>query len=314
MNPQDGSPAPQDPVAPVTPTPEAPIDYSNPNDLDFELSEEQEQKFVDEILKTGDYTTPAKEPEAPVAPVVEPVVAPVAPVEPPVEPVKPDEPVVLADPKTDDLWIEVEQTVVDDLGDETTKTVKLVYDPKDPGAFIPDDFTAKNTKQLADIMEAKADMAKLYGERQAEFDTAKAAEDQTGQEKAIIDGWNREIEDLVNAGILEAPKLKPTDQGYNEDPAVVKTEAVFKFMVEQNAKRVESGLSPIGSFGTAFTLYEKDAAVIAEAEAKKQADLDTKTAGAMVGGGSAASGGSPEPKAYVAGSHNNIWSVEVPDA
>lgn len=316
---EDGSPVPQEPVAPVVPErvkEEETPDYSNPNDLDFEMSEEQEKEYVEQILKSGNYTPEEKsEPEKPAEPVKEEPKTPEAPVVP--EPVK-EEPKVeipaeITVPQTDDLWIEVEKVVTDDLGEEKIETVKLTYDPGDPSSFIPDDFTAKNTKQLAEIMDAKNEMAVLYKERQAEFDTVKAADDAKGQEKALLDSWDQEIADLIKSGVLEEPKAKLGDADYLKDPSILKTEEVFKFMAAKNEERVKNNEPVIRSFSLALSMYQNDADRKAAEEKKKQDDADTKKKGALVGGGSAASGGSPEPKAYKAGSHNSIWSVPVED-
>lgn len=325
MQPQDGLPAPQtDPVAPALSTDDAPIDapvdppdYANPNDLDFEMTPEQEADYVEQILKTGNYEpsepkTP--EPVTPPAPAPTPE-APAAAVVPAPEPAKED-PAPAAEltaPQTDDLWIEVEQVTVDELGDEKTETIKLVFDPSDPSSFIPDDFTAKSTKQLADIMDAKAEMAKLYEERKGDFTAQSAAKAHEAKEAELLASWDQEINDLQKSGVLATPKLSPTDKDYATDPAVVKTNDVYAFMAKENLRRTEAGESPIQSFSLAFTMYENDAKRLADVEAAKQAELNTKKAGAMVGGGSAASGGSPEPKVYKAGSHHNIWSIPVED-
>jgi len=312
---EDGSTA--TPIQPETPA--APEVSTNPNELEFEMTPEQEQDFVNQILDDGDYTPPVPDkpaddtpnPDAPETPETPPT--PEKPAEQPPEEKVEDKPADIPAPQTDDLWVEVERVVVDDLGEETTETVKLVYDPADPSSFIPDDFQAKSTKQLADIMDAKAEMAKLYEDRKGEFDQAETAKTVAQQEKDMIAGWDREIEDLVKSGVMDAPKLKPDEAGYKEDPAVAKTEAVFDFLEKQNNERVKNGIAPITSFALAYTMFEKETATQAAAEAEKKDEEDTKLKGAMVGGGSAASGGTAEQRAYVAGSHNNIWDIPVED-
>lgn len=311
---EDGSPAinPEAPKAPETP------DYSNPNDLDFELTPEQEQDFVNQILDSGDYsppkpadvTPPAGGDDAKPTPPAPEVPAPV--VDEPKNP-KPADDSEVTSPQSDDLWIEVEQTIEDELGETTTKTVKLVYDPNDPSSFIPDDFTAKNTKQLAEIMDAKNEMAGIYKGRQADFDKVEAGKNAEQQEKNLISTWDAEIADLIKSGIMEAPKLKQGDEGYDKDLSVVKTDAVFQFLTEQNDARAKEGIAPITSFALAYTMFENSEAKKAADAAEKKDEEDTKLRGSMVGGGSAASGGTAEQKAYTAGSHNNIWSVPVED-
>lgn len=297
------------PIVAADNQPEAPVS-NNPNELGFEMTAEQEQEYVNQILANGDYQAPEPEapvvPEVPVAPVVETPPAPEAPV-------VPETPTETTAPQSDDLWVEVDRVVTDDLGEETVETVKLVYDPNDPSSFIPDDFTAKSTKQLAEIMEAKAEMAKLYGDRQAEFDKVESDKTAASQHKSILDGWNAEIKDLIDSGILEAPKLKEGEEGYNADPSVMKTEEVYKFMAEKNLERAKDGIAPIASFGLAYTMFENDATRKAEAEAEKKDNEETKLKGAMIGGGSAASGGTADQAAYVSGSHKSIWDVPVAD-
>lgn len=305
---QDGSlAAPQEPVAPVNDAPvaEEPTDYSSPDDIEFELTPEQEQDYVNQILNEGTYTPPAVEPVVEESVVEEPVVTPPT-AEPVVEPPKPatETPEEIAAPQSDDLWIEVEQTTIDDLGDEVTTVVKLAYDPSDPSSFIPDDFTAKSTKQLAEIMEAKAEMAKIYGDRQAEYDSAQSVKDGEAKAQLQLAAWDTEIKDLVEAGVI--PSQEEDADAYTE-----KTDAVFKFMLEENNKRMSEGRPVITAFGTAYTMYENNEAVKAAREAEKQEIIDTKTKGGMIGGGSASSGGAPQKQAYVAGSARNIWDIKI---
>lgn len=311
MDPKDSAPAaPQEPVAPVTPAPEAPVvtppeEVANPNELETELTEEQEQDFVKQILESGDYEEPVKTPEPPVAtpPVAEPPKDEPPVVDPPKDPT-PEPPVEIPEPQTDDLWIEVEKVVTDDLGEETTELVKLVFDPNDPGSFIPDDFQAKNTKQLSEIMDAKTEMANLYAGRRADFDTAQETKTNETKQQEQLDTWDAEVADLVDAGALPDPKD-------DKDKFTEKTDAVYAFMTEENTKRKEDGRPLLLSFGTALTKYENSEAVKAAAAEEAQEIKDTKLKGGMIGGGSAASGGSAEPQAYKSGSHKNIWDVPV---
>lgn len=312
----NSSPASPEPVAPVTPPADDKPNYQTRDDLDFEMTAEEEKSYVDEILKTGANsdvpTEPEKEvvtPPAPVAPEIPPVTPPVVP--PVVEPEKPVEPKVTEPIKTDDLFIEVEQVTTDDLDDEKVEKIKLVYNPANPKAFVPDDFVAKNSKQLADILEAKQEMASLYNERKEAFDKVESGKVSDQADQARLQGWDNEIKDLIDSGILETPKVEKTDPKYAEDPAVVKTEAVFGFMADENKKRSESGTPLITSFGTAFTLYTNSETVKAEAEAKAKEIADTKAKGALIGGGTPSSSGTVEPKAYKAGSARNIWDVPV---
>lgn len=299
-------------VTDTTPVVDTPPDYSSPNDLTFEMTAEQEAEYVKQVLETGNYTAPVE--AVPEIPPAVPTPAPTQPVAPPVpEPTPPPvvTPAETTTPQTDDLWVEVEQVTVDDLGEETTKTVKLVYDPSDPSSFIPDDFTAKSTKQLADIMDAKAEMARLYGERQSEYDTKLATEQQQTTQDNMIKGWDTEISDLIDSGLIPKPKVEVGDPNYAKDPSVELTTKVFEYMTGENNDRVANGKPVITSFGTAFTLYQNDAKVKADAEAKIVKDKETKQKGAMIGGASSASARSAEVPAYKSGSHSSIWDVPI---
>lgn len=208
--------------------------------------------------------------------------------------------------QTDDLWVEVE--------DSEGKSVKLTYDPTNPASFLPDNFTFKDDKQLFEILDAKAEMANLYKERSDKFETdqeTKTTQEQAAaQEKETLASWDAEIKDLIDAGMLEAPKSKPEDKTWLQDPAVQKIDEVFKYMKAENDKRLTDGKAPIKSFGTAFNLYSHDAQVKADAEKEKKEAEITKKRGAMVGGSSAASAGGEAP-IYRRGSASNIWDVKV---
>jgi hypothetical protein len=210
--------------------------------------------------------------------------------------------------QTDDLWVEVE--------DSEGKSHKLVFDPQNPAAFLPDDFTFKNDKQLFEILDAKAEMAALYKERSDKFETEKETkttqEQAEAQRKETLASWDAEIDDLIQAGALEAPKTKPGEKGWTEDPSVQKIDAIFKYMKTENDKRIADGKTPIKSFGTAFNLYSHDEQVRAEAEKEKKEAEDTKKRGALVGGSSAASSAGDKPM-YTRGKYSDIWSVPVED-
>lgn len=310
----DSSSTAQDPAttSDVVITPDAPQEATNYHEIGTEMTAQQEQDYVNQILKSGQYEPKVEEVSKEVTPAAPPVVdRPPAPETPAVEVAKtpetpPAEAKEITSPKTDDLWIEVDRVVTDELGDETTEKIKLIYDPKDPSSFIPDDFTAKNTKQLAEIMESKSEMAAMYKDRESEYNDAQSAKDVEAQQQAQIDSWNNEVQDLVEAGVIPDPAK-------NEAKYTEKTDAVYLFMAAENNKRMEDGRAPIMSFGTAFTMYENSEAVKTAAADKVKEDADTKAKGAMVGGSSAASGGSAEPRSYIAGSHRNIWSIDVPD-
>lgn len=305
-----------EPSAPETP------DYSSPNDLDFEMSAEEEQAFVERTLgvKNVEPTPPevtpptGGEPEAPATPKVEEVV-PAEPAQPetpppaaPIEPEAPQAPTEIVAPQSDDLWIEVQ--------DSEGKDVKLVYNPDDPSSFLPDDFTFKNDKQLMDIMEAKAEMANLYKERVTEYDTevekqaadVKAAEDATNTQAQQAAAWDAEIQDLIATGQMPAPKITdPKDPNFMKDPVIQLTDNVFKFMAAQNTTRSAEDKPLLRSFTLAKTMYEAEAAKAAENDATKKANELAKARGSLVGGSSAAS--NSDAPIYIRGSARNTWEA-----
>lgn len=295
-------------------------DYSSPNDLETEMTEAEEQAFVNETLGID---TPPSEDKPVVEPVVDPVVEPATEVKPDTVPevkpetvpeVKPeDKPAELEAVQTDDLWVEAEKSVEDAEGNVTYEKIKLVYDPEDPSTFIPEDFKFKSDKQLADILEAKAEMASLYKERTSEYDQAKETQEtsksEEKQQTEQIAAWDADIENLIESGLLDQPKTKPGEENWKEDPSVKKIDAVFKFMVAENDKRKEAGKEPNRNFVLAFNQYNKSEADSEAVEAEKQKTADTKRKGALIGGGSASSGGGEKP--YVPGSYGSIHEVPV---
>jgi len=309
--------------SPATPPPaDDKPDYSSPNDLDSEMSAEEEQAFVNEQLGLGESEEAVKADDGVTPPVVETPKgeeeeathpAPVAPATEEPETPEPAKPAEIEPVKTDDLWVEVEKLVVDEEGNQSFEKVKLTFDPEDPGSFVPDDFRFKSDKQLADILEAKQEMASLYKERTSEFESKKSSEEAVKtaeqQEADKLAAWDAEVQDLIDAGIMEAPKAKVGDKGFLEDPSVKKIDAVFKYMTAQNDERAKEGKSPIQSFGTAFTMYNNDIETKVAAEAEAKANADAKAKGALVGGSSAASTGTTP--SYIAGSASNIWEIPI---
>lgn len=299
-----------------------PPDYSSPNDLDFEMTAEEEKAFVDETLGLSggkkDETIAGDESKNKPADTTNDRSTEDSGGEsgsestdngrpnPPIVTAEPEKPAVeLIVPTSDDLWIEVENA--------DGEKVKLEFDPSDPSSFLPDDFTFKSDKQLADILEAKMEMANLFKDRTAEYEKSQEAnqEIKTAEQKQAdtLAGWDAEIELLVESGVLDAPEVKPGDKGYLEDPAVQKIDTVFKYMADTNDKRRAEGKPLIASFGAAFNLYNHDEQVKAEIETKAKEAEEIKKRGAMVGGGSAASGG--EKKVYKSGSYSSIWDVPI---
>lgn len=269
-----------------------------------DMSDEQLADYVDKTLgiKGGSNVPPAKTDDQP----KEDPVTPPAPPAPPVEEPKPAEEVAETAPemKTDDLWIEVK--------DGEGKSIKLSLEDG-----IPDEFTFTSDKQLFEILQSFEEMKALKKERQTEIDTwnteheAKASEAQTQQE--VFAAWDQEIKDLIDAKILDSPKLAATDPNFLKDPAVVKVDTVFKYMTDQNTKREADGKPSIRSFAVAYNLYTNDEQTKATADkAKADAEL-AKKRGAMVGGTSSPTGGGDKSAVYRRGSARNIWQVDTSD-
>ena len=326
---------PPDTAPAAQPSNDAPADANaglTPNDISYEMTEAEEQAFVNETLGikgAKDASVPEDKPTDPTPP-VDPV-APAPEADKPADPVTPEvaapevpapavpeapvapAPTVTADiaaPQTDDLWIEVQ--------DSEGKDVKLTFNPNDPASFLPDDFTFKNDKQLMDIMEAKAEMANLYKDRVSDYETKTAeqqdAEKATNTQAEQTAAWDAEIQDLIAGGLLDTPKITDaTDPKFLEDPAVAKVDAVFKFMTAENLTRTEAGLPLLRSFGTAFNLLNAQEAKAAEEDKTKKENELAKARGALVGGASAPGTGTAAP-VYKAGSAHSIYDVKIPDA
>lgn len=308
------------------------------NDLGVELTEAQEAAFVDAQLgkqptvKTGGFeenTPPTASPEPAPEPVVPPVEEqkpedkPVVPPEPPTE--EPVAPAEIPDVQTDDLWVEIEGLVLDDEGKAQAKTFKVTL-----ADGIPEDMRFKNDKQLYEVMDSMREMRELLTQRQKEHDDkvsdqAKTEQTQASQQ-ATLNEWQAEDDQLVEAGLLDAPKAPPangkeyTAEEVAADPALQLRDSVYKYMTDENTKRLAEGKTKIASFATAFSLYNKTQAADADAKAKEeqeakdkaQAELD-KQRGSLVGGGSSSSGTGSKPYVYRAGSAKSIWAVPTDD-
>lgn len=219
--------------------------------------------------------------------------------------------------QTDDLWVEVDKLVTSEDGSTKTEKVKLTFDPNNPNSFVPDDFQFVNDKQLADILEAKREMADLYKERQSEVE--KAQQDYQEKKSAVdtrqaqLDAWDAEIDTMIDTGILEAPKAKPGTPEFKQDPTVQKMESVFKFMSDKNQELAKNGKPPINSFALAYNMHEADANKQAAEEAKQQEVKNKQQRGSMVGGSSAPAAGGSNKGHYVAGTYTNVQNVELDD-
>lgn len=315
--------APQDAAAPTTDS------YGFPlaDDRSTEgMSDEQLGSFVDKVLgiksapkaaaaplvappapaEPAKPTEPAAPAPAPAAPAAEAKPTPVAPP----APAEPEKPVDVPALDTSDLWIQV-----------TNPEGQLVRLTLDEG--IPDDFRFTTDKQLFEIVDAFNEMRAIRAEREAAITEAegKRTEQQTAQatEKSTMDSWANEIQDLIDAGVLEAAKAQPADgKNYTAeeiaaDPALKVVDDVFTFMAAENAKRQAAGQRPLASFASAYNMWNKqNAAATAAADQANAAQL-AKQRGSVVGGTSAPAADAGKGYVYKRGSAKNIWQVPTDD-
>lgn len=205
---------------------------------------------------------------------------------------------------TTDLWVE--------LTDANGKEFKIgVNDP------IPEDLVFKNDAQLAELTEARMEMKSTLRERQAEYDKATADAEANANsaktEEQQLAAWDTEIQDLIGAGLIEAPKAKPGDKDFLQDASVQKIDAVFKFMGAQNAERAKTNKPPITSFGTAYTLWSNDRAQKDAEEAQNKSNETAKARGSLVGGSSSSSSGGGNQNLYTQGSAGSIHDLDFSD-
>lgn len=296
--------------------PSAPI--ADPNALSTELSEEDETALIDRSFGITDPGLPLdiKEKEDNIIPKPadsgddkkplgndgdgKPAKAEQETHEAPAK-TEPEEPAAPEAVDTSDLWIEIE--------DSEGKSHKIGV-----GDSLPDDFAFKNDAQLAEYLEARREMRDTLKDRNTEIEESKAAQQSKDSEAAQVASWDTEIQDLIGAGLIEAPKTKPGDKDFMQDPSVQKIDAIFKFMASENTKRANDGKPKIISFGTAYTLWSNDKAKI-EAEEKLKKDNEiAKQRGSLVGGSSSSSsGGKTTDGLYIQGSAGTIHDVDFSD-
>jgi len=268
MEDESGAPAP----AVETPAPEAPAEA--PADKGEGTTPEE----VAEVLKGSGIKldTPKAEAE-PEAPAEEP-----APEEPEEE--EPEEPEPEPEPEAPTDGPDFTLQVVDANG----VTFKL-----QPGDNLEDalkDFEPKSNGQILQILH---DLQQKEGEK-AKYEADQAAAEATNaQNQRVADiqkGWNEEIKALQGEKRLPATGTERVDQ-------------VYKFMAEENDKRIAAGAPTIGSFEDALDKLENKEAREAKVEADKAAKETARKNGSLVGGSSApATGASP---VYKAGSARN---------
>lgn len=157
---------------------------------------------------------------------------------------------------------------------------------------LPEDFTPKNNRQIIQILQ---DLSKAEGEK-AKYETDQQTQaveaDKAERVASIQEGWNSEIKDL------QAQKRIPTGAD-NERIA-----QVYKYMGEENAKRMATGKPTIGSFEDALDKLETIEGRAAKVEADKTDKEQARKNGGLVGGSSAMA--TSTTPVYKAGSAKNV--------
>ena len=290
---------------PTAPT-DAPVDAPTTNETPAEAPAEQTpmsqaeiDALVDETLK--EYLPPQpKTEEKP-----EPATAPELPEDKPETP-EDDEEVELPEdeikkepkeeqPDLEGLFIEVE--------DAAGNKYKITKE-----SDLPEDFIPKNNRQVIEILRQLDQLDQKRGDLELQKQQEAQAEAAEQRKTEVLQGWDNEIQSLIDNGILDAPKAKPGTKLWETDPAVQKADAVFKFMVEQNKARAESGAAPITSFAEAYMIQQ---AVSAKANEEAKIKADNATAKAKAGLVGRTSSPTSNEKVYTAGSARSIDDIEI---
>jgi hypothetical protein len=165
-----------------------------------------------------------------------------------------------------------------------------------PGDNIEDvlkDFNPKNNGQIFSILEqlreAKDNQAKYEADQQTQAAETERAERVT----AIQDGWKAEQKEL------QASKRIPAGKDGEE-----RIGEVYKYMADENARRIAAGRPTIGSFEDALDKLENIEGRQAKVEADKAEKEEARKNGALVGGASATN--VVTTPVYKAGSARNV--------
>lgn len=156
------------------------------------------------------------------------------------------------------------------------------------------DFEPKNNGQilqvLRDVEKMEADKARYDADQITEAETAAKSE----RIAKIQEGWTDEIKEL------QAQKRIPENGKDSDNTRVAE---VYKFMSEENGKRIAANKPTIGSFEDALDKLENKEAREAKVEADKTDREIARKNGGLVGGSSAPA--SNAPAAYKAGTARN---------
>lgn len=257
---EDGTPvAADEPAAPV-------VDNIN---------SEEGSVTADEVAQVLNIKAPAAQEISAEKPTEETPAEPEKPETPaePVEQPKPEAP--KAEPATPDTPAEVTSFA---LEIEDAEGNKITINPGDNLDEVLADFVPKNNGQIFQIVK---DVMKMEQAKEAyDADQAKVAE-KAEYDKRVADiqaGFDLEVERL------QGEKRLPTVADGKENERL---SAVYKFMTEENGKRIAAGQPPIQTIEDALDKLELREKREAEAEAARKAKEDARARGGLVGGSSA---------------------------
>ena len=161
---------------------------------------------------------------------------------------------------------------------------KFTLKPGDDLEEVLKDFEPKSNGQIFAVLEKLGELKSQKAAFEQEQATKAEETEKAEQITAIQSGWDKEIESLQGAKRLEV-----TTDGKNE-----RVDAIFKYMNEENDKRIEDGRPLIRSFEDALDKLELIETKAAASEKAKEEKELTRKRGNMVGGSSApATSGAP---------------------
>ena len=155
---------------------------------------------------------------------------------------------------------------------------KFILKPGDNLEEVLKDFEPKNNGQIFAIIDKLNDLKVQKNQYDQEQATKSAQAETDAKIAAIHSGWDAEIKELQGSKRLEiTTDGKPS----------ARVDEVFKYMNEENARRMENGKPIIQSFEDALDKIELKESKEAAIEKAKEAKELNKKRGGMVGGSSA---------------------------
>lgn len=289
--PAEPSSEPAVPTAPVVPAAEpAGLPANDPN------GEGASQTEIDAALKSSGIKLPTEsvaaaddeegeDPDKPAAPVADDKEEPAADEEPEpaAKPAKPATPPAPDASAADDKY----SFQIEDLNGVT---FKISADAKMEDILA--EFEPKNNGQILDILEQLRIVKDQKASDEAEAAKQTAETERTEQTNKFLADWGDEAKALQ--GVKRIPEGTDGDTRISE---------VYKFMADENTKRMEAGKPTLNSFEDALDKLENKEArdkVAADAKADKE---KARANGGKVGGSSAPA--SSGPPIYRAGSARN---------